>query len=185
MKVKSSQPAKKGFVRSSQKDLSSRLFQVANDCLYQGRNFNIVIKILSSNLGKLDINAEDKSCKDGKTLLDLAIVYRNKEAVIMLIKAGADVNFAGNQYGITPLQLAALNGFTEIVEELIKANADVNATDNNGNTSLHWATTAGTNQEEEIVEKLREAGAKTVANKLGDLPLFRREGCTSSHIVYT
>jgi len=45
---------------------------------------------------------------DGKTLLMYAVDWGNSEAISLLLAKGADVN-AGNNYGTTPLMVAALN----------------------------------------------------------------------------
>jgi len=76
------------------------------------------------------------------TALRLAVQNGNKDKVIHLLKAGADVN----QYGyesVTPLHEAALKGFTEIAGILIEHGAEVNATIQSsidqGQTPLHFA----------------------------------------------
>lgn len=59
-----------------------------------------------------------------------------------LIKNGADVN-AKNEYGETPLHLAASNEYDNMVEFLIKNGADINAKTERGNTPLQYAARGG------------------------------------------
>lgn len=56
-----------------------------------------------------------------------------KEAVTVLLNAGADPNFA-NEDRVTPLHMASKKGSYRIVELLIGAGANINAVDDNGNT---------------------------------------------------
>ena len=55
----------------------------------------------------------------------------------MLLRAGARVG-ARNEYGVTPLALAASNGSAAMVKLLLEHGADPNA-DGAGYTALHWA----------------------------------------------
>jgi ankyrin repeat protein len=81
---------------------------------------------------------------EGKTLLMLAVEYRNKEIVEMLLAHKADVN-AQNPHGDTPLHIAIISLFQNqfefipaIAELLLSAGADVNLQNKDGKTPLNW-----------------------------------------------
>ena len=91
---------------------------------------------ISNIIGSSNINFIDKS---GGTYLTSAIqIHGDIEMVKLLIKNGADVNFA-DVYGQTPLFLAIHISDHKIVELLIKENADVNEVDKYGRNPLHTA----------------------------------------------
>ena len=77
----------------------------------------------------------------------------NIEAVKQHLAAGADVN-AKDDWGKTPLYVAALGGHKEIAELLIAKGADVNTKDVDGKTPLDWA-------DDETADLLRKHGGKT------------------------
>lgn len=78
------------------------------------------------------------------SLLHVAAAKGNTNAVVELIKNGAEVNLVVEQYGTTPLYFAAANGHLEIANILIKAGANIDAVINNhpelrARTPLHIA----------------------------------------------
>ena len=77
----------------------------------------------------------------------------NEFAELLFIE-GADVH-AKEDYGFTPLHLAALGSRKEVVELLIAKGADVNAKDDYGTTPLDLP------DDEEIADLLRKHGGKT------------------------
>nr|5CBN_A Chain A, mbp3-16,Immunoglobulin G-binding protein A [synthetic construct] len=77
----------------------------------------------------------------GKKLLEAAHAGQDDEVRILMAN-GADVNAMDN-FGVTPLHLAAYWGHFEIVEVLLKYGADVNASDATGDTPLHLAAKWG------------------------------------------
>ncbi len=79
----------------------------------------------------------------------------NTEAVKQLLEAGTDVN-AKNNFGDTPLMLAARYGHNETVGLLLESSADINANNNYGWTALMWAARYG---HTETVKFLLEKGA--------------------------
>lgn len=88
----------------------------------------------------------------------------NLEAVNQHIKAGSDLN-EKDQFGSSPLTIAATFGKTEVAIALINAGADLNIKSADGSTPLH---TASFFCRKEIVEALLEKGAdKTLINNYG------------------
>ncbi|WP_409152637.1 ankyrin repeat domain-containing protein [Fretibacterium fastidiosum] len=109
----------------------------------------------------LTLFAGQASATDTKTEDLLAIADGARpERVRQLIQAGADVN-AKNEYGWTPLMIAAIENTPEVLKVLIEAGADVNAKDRNGLTPLMHA--AGHNTNPEVLKVLLEAGADAKA----------------------
>lgn len=85
--------------------------------------------------GRADPNAED--C-DKRTPLHAAIGKSDVsfDLIEMMIKQGAAINHK-DQYGFTPLHLAALDGVSDCVELLIFHGADVTTKVKNGNSTLN------------------------------------------------
>ena len=96
-------------------------------------------KSLRALLPKGDVNATEP---DGTTALHWAVHRDDRDAVDVLIRAGAHVN-AVNRYGVAPISLAALNGSAPILESLLKAGADANAALEGGETALMTAARTG------------------------------------------
>ncbi len=91
-----------------------------------------------------------------QTPAGVAASMGHADCLRLLMAAGADVNVQGGPFNHDALLGAATTPSRETVHLLI-AKADVNTTDWNGNTALDWAARRG---ETDIVEMLREAGAK-------------------------
>jgi ankyrin repeat protein len=72
------------------------------------------------------------------TALMAAAVKGHKEAVLILLKEGADPNISDKNKS-TALQFTALFGHTEIAEALLKYGADVHIKDFRGNKALDYA----------------------------------------------
>ena len=83
-------------------------------------NKKIINLILSSPL--LDINYLDKN---DNTYLHLAVIYKNLEAIRLLIKKGISIN-AQNKYGNTALHLAYYINNKDIINCLIAFNVETN-----------------------------------------------------------
>lgn len=92
----------------------------------------------------------------------------NLEVIDQHIKAGSDLN-KKDQYGSTPLTIAATFNKTEVALALINAGADLNMRSSDGSTPLH---TSAFFCRIEIVKALLEKGAdKTLRNSYGSTPL--------------
>lgn len=97
-----------------------------------------------------------------------AVFMGNIKAVRQHIKAGSDLN-KKDQYGSSPLTIAATFGKTDVAKALIEAGADLNTRSNDGSTPLHTAAFFCRTQ---IVIALLEKGAdKTLKNNYGSTAL--------------
>lgn len=117
--------------------------------------------ILSLLAKKADVNAIQP---DGATALHWAVYAEDAETTALLIRAGANVNIRNN-YGVSPLAVAARHGSANIVEQLMKAGADPNDKLNYVNadeTPLMHAARAGS---VEAVRLLLLAGAQVNARE--------------------
>jgi len=76
------------------------------------------------------------------TPLDTAAKYGHADAVVALIKGGADV-CARDATGAEALATAAADNQVEAVKALLKHKANVDASDVDGYTALHWASDFG------------------------------------------
>jgi hypothetical protein len=100
--------------------------------------------------------------------LHAATFMGNLEAIQQHIKAGSNLN-EKDEYGSSPLTIAATFGKTEVAKALIKAGADMNCKNNDGSTPLH---TAAFFCRIEIVEALLKKGAdKNLRNNYGSTAL--------------
>jgi hypothetical protein len=103
-----------------------------------------------------------------ETNIHLASLTGNVEAIGHHIKAGSDLN-AQNEYGSTPLIVAATFGKTDVARALIEAGADLDLTNNDGATALH---TAAFFCHTEIVKALLDKGARMdIKDGAGNTPL--------------
>ena len=97
------------------------------------------LQSLRALLPTSDVNATEP---DGTTALHWAVHGDDREAVDVLIRAGANVN-AVNRYGVAPISLATLNGSAPILESLLEAGANANAALEGGETALMTAGRTG------------------------------------------
>ena len=86
-----------------------------------------------------------------------AVFTGNLKAVERHIKAKTDLN-TKDEYGSTPLSIAATFGKTEIAKKLVLAGANLNETSADGSTSLHTAAFFG---RIEMVKIILENGVNT------------------------
>jgi len=92
----------------------------------------------------LDSNAHlDVTNCDGNCALNVAAYRGNSEAVDMLLRHRATVDVPDHMTGKTALVKAAYVGNTPTAIALLDAKADVNTADNQGYTSLAFATSFG------------------------------------------
>lgn len=99
--------------------------------------------IISSNNNK-DINERDNN---GRTILMLAVIQKNLNAVKTILDAGADINIE-DDWAYTALDHAAVNNFPDAEKLLIQKGADVNRVAGYGRTALMLA--AGANSADAI-----------------------------------
>jgi ankyrin repeat protein len=72
-----------------------------------------------------------------------AAVYRDRANVVsLLLEKNAEVNGV-NEFGVTPLMIAADHGNIQIVQALLEHGADVNAKNHEGLTALFWPARRG------------------------------------------
>ncbi len=91
-------------------------------------------------------------------LIAAAAFNQNPEVILLLLKAGADIEARDSEYGSTALVWAAFsNQNQEATSTLLKAGADVNARTKDGGTPLTAA--ANGNQNPEVIMVLLNAGA--------------------------
>ena len=95
------------------------------------------------------------------TPLCLAIGSNHLDTALVLLRGGADVNFAGS-YGITPLHSAASTENLSAIKLLLKRGARLEAQANGGDTPLQLARRLG---RDEAVRYLKSVGAKDAPAK--------------------
>ncbi len=130
-----------------------------------GRNYLQIVKLLLQ--AKADVNHR---AKDTFTALTFALSAQanvdNKEVLLLLIDAGADVNitYKSNSFfsedGITPLMVAAAKGYEKVVELALKKGAHVNARTSQAGCALMDAVGSG---RKDIVEMFLDNKADVAA----------------------
>jgi ankyrin repeat protein len=98
------------------------------------------------------------------------VEFRDWEEAKVLLKDNPGLTFSRNNFGWTPLHIAAAKGRKDVAELLLINNADVNARVENGWSPLHHAVYNG---HKDVVESL-------LAHK-ADVNLQDNEGCTPLH----
>ncbi|HWS54610.1 MAG TPA: ankyrin repeat domain-containing protein, partial [Pyrinomonadaceae bacterium] len=117
--------------------------------------------------GGADANVVDNDT--GTSALAQAVSNGNREIVVELLRAGAEVN-ARAEFKQTALMRLSQKTSQEVVRELLLAGARVNARDEDGFTALMAAAGWGA---EGVAEALLRAGARVNArNKSGSTPLM-------------
>ena len=149
-------------------------------------------------LADIEYSFVNVDCTNRKeeTPLYLASMEGLKDIVHVLIKAGADVNKehdlskywaadlaimgraldAQEEYGQSPILVAASNGHKEVVQLLLDNGADPNQADQFGRTPLQEAADSWDDSREdiELVELLLDQGAEIDrADEIGTTPLIR------------
>ncbi len=116
-----------------------------------------IVRGLVGNGNGLDIiDARDKL---GRTPLIEAACKGHLDVVQYLVEKGADVN-AKDSVGLTPLTWAICQGHLDVVKYLVAKGADVNTMNNDGKTALMWAVQMAKTGLPNVVELLKQHGAK-------------------------
>ncbi len=118
-------------------------------------NPETVSTLIDNGVSPSIILSEGKNKMWQHSPLILAAKKNNIEMVKLLIKEGADVNYA-NMGSDTALKIAAKKDFTEIASLLIAAGADVNFVDDNEVPVLFWAVSY---KSKNVIPLLITAGA--------------------------
>jgi len=106
---------------------------------------------------------------DADSLFDAVAAGDLAEVKRLVVGCGVDPNVREDDYGATPLHVAAEYGYSEIVEVLLEHGAAPNIREKYGDTPLHYAATFGNSK---VVEVLLEHGADPNArNNYGATPL--------------
>ena len=122
----------------------------------------------NSARGKRQSSVSEIKVKPPGMDIHAAALMGNLKAIQQHIKAGSDLN-KKDEYGSTPLIIAATFDKTEVARALIEAGADMNCKSNDGSTPLH---TAAFFCRIEIVEALLNKGAdKNLRNNYGSTAL--------------
>lgn len=104
------------------------------------------------------------------TPLYIACIHRHRDAIILLIANGANINHGYNTKEGSPLHHLAYVNDVNIAELLIEHGADVSSRDFKNNTPLHLAATTGITTP--ITKMLIKNGASINAtNNNGDTPI--------------
>lgn len=138
---------------------------------------------------KQGANVHTMDDEGGWTALHEAAAHNRIDFAQLLIKYGADVNEKAhantekfNDFGDTPLIVAASNGHLEMVTFLLEQGADINTPDNNGITPLHAAVN---NYHTEVVEYLlsQKAEVNTWDSRCQETPLNRALDNNNKEII--
>ena len=117
--------------------------------------------LTASAVAAPDFDGVNDRQPDGSTPLQWAVYEVDVPEVRRLINAGADVS-AANDYGATPMGLAAEIGHTEMLGLLLDAGADPDAPNGDGQTALMLAARSGS---VDIARALLERGADVNARE--------------------
>jgi ankyrin repeat protein len=150
--------------------------QPAGDRFYRAIRTNDLVG-LRKLVSELGVNAEDRS---GLTPLTLAAAFGTREAVSVLVEAGANVKTQSSRSGLTPLHVAWQD--ESVIRLLLDRGADVNAKTQLGATPLLVASSA--NGTEAVVSLLLEKGADPdAAEARGVTPLIAAAGVGNTAVA--
>ncbi|XP_038123030.1 transient receptor potential channel pyrexia isoform X1 [Culex quinquefasciatus] len=108
--------------------------------------------------------------RDGRTALHASIVKESRfwDTTLSLLKAKVDVNRADN-FGYTPLHIAALNEFSSCVFLLIEYGADITARTNGGVSALSFIIRRTPEIIPKYIDKLDTAISVNSIHEIGDV----------------
>lgn len=98
--------------------------------------------------------------KDGNSALHLAAMNNGLETVTALVELGSDINAIENEYGNTPLMIAAWSAYADIIQYLLDHGADISIKLKDGRTVLDVVGDS-TEYPETIIEMLKKAAEAT------------------------
>src|SRR5262249_37712533 len=104
----------------------------------------------------------------GSTPLHFAAASGQRDAVMALLSAGADVN-ARNDHGVTPLHRAVK--YPDIAQLLIERGAKVDVGDGAGRTPLHWTGNDAADCRATASLLIRSGASVSARNRDGRTPL--------------
>lgn len=96
----------------------------------------------------------------GWSPLSYAAFNGHTEIVDYLLKRGAEID-AVTENGATALMIAVRNGHRELVDLLLQRAANPNIANENGDTALDWAEKVNNANNTEMIQHLRDAGARS------------------------
>ncbi|RWS27838.1 ion channel nompc-like protein [Leptotrombidium deliense] len=109
----------------------------------------------------------DVRTNEGLTALHLAVQASEEEVVETLLGYGANVSLKAGRSGETPLHIAAkIPDGKDCTELLIKSGADIDATQENGETALHYTGRFGVL--DTFIVLLSEGANPSLCNKKGE-----------------
>ncbi len=140
----------------------------------------MTVMICASGCGPSELEVLETTNKLLSDLAEPGVIQGSRaDYYLLLIREGANVN-AKDEYGRTPLMLAAQNHSVAIVELLIDKGAEVDARDNDDRTPLlHAAKTASDANAPEVVKLLIDKGADVHARTKGNWTALR---CADSRL---
>jgi len=113
--------------------------------------------------------------QDGETAMFIATRVGNVDLIRLLLKWGANPDFAEEKVGATAAHIAAEMGRIDILTVLRDAGASLDAQDWAHETPLHWATCKG--QEEAIRFLVLHSAAIEMENEDSETPLQQAMDC--------
>jgi len=102
-------------------------------------HYNNILKILlEQDKNIIGISLTEIKDREGFIPLHYAIVYKNIQAVKILLEYGSNVNITNNN-GYNSLHLAISSKLEEVSKIILESNIDINTKINNGQNALHLA----------------------------------------------